>query len=68
MNFVLKKTFLFLREPPRNRNRPYKDMDDKWQHDLYQGDDDGSKSHRQNYEGQAPRRGRGRFGLVQSFN
>jgi hypothetical protein len=52
----------FSREPTRNRNRPYKDSDAKWQHDLYH--DYEPTSHYSNYRGQGPRRGRGRFKFV----
>jgi len=66
ISFLIKQIFFFLREPPKNRNRPYKDSDAKWQHDLYCDYDDESNSHYSNYRGQAPRRGRGRgrFELV----
>ncbi|CAF3600208.1 unnamed protein product [Rotaria sordida] len=45
-------------ETTRNRNRPYRDSDAKWQHDLYYDYEDESHSHQSNYRGQ--RRG-GRF-------
>lgn len=55
--------FSFCRDPAKNRNRPFKDSDAKWQHDLYMDyEDEPTSSQFQNYRGQEPRRGRGRPG------
>ena len=63
--FFVIKIISFFREPPKNRNRFYKDTDSKWQHDLFHDYDDEPNSRQTNYRGQMPRRGgRGRFKLV----
>lgn len=48
------------REPAKPRNRPYKDSEPKWQHDLYQDYENESNNQYSNYRDQPPRRGRGR--------
>ncbi|CAF4297060.1 unnamed protein product, partial [Rotaria sp. Silwood2] len=47
-------------EPIRNRNRPYRDSEAKWQHDLYYNYEDESNARQSNYRGQ--RHGRFRRG------
>ena len=56
------------RENIRNRNRQSKDLDGKWQHDLYRDEDDDSSKHNSgysNYRSQTSQRaGRGNFRYV----
>ena len=53
-----------IREIPKSKGRAHNDSGAKWQHDLYDEDDEPSKGRYPPYESRGGRQGRGRSKFV----